>query len=303
MRFPVSIRISPLLLLVLLVAPILPAQVILNDNFSSGTLGPLPTGASAEWFLNGTSGSATYTPGSPGSLAQNFPVGVDQSVTAYFTAPTSPITLSVGETLAASFSFTMTGPANASDDIRVGLLNSNNNQITANTDVINPSFTNYTGYAAFFNPNNTSGGGLLTNLYSRAAGGGNNNLITTNAAYTTLGVPTFTGSALTIGAGTYSGVLSLTYVTSGTMLVAFSMTDPSSNHATYSFLTPTISTTSFDTIVIGGIPNAATSMTLSNVMVVASVPEPPVYALCAGGLAILAAAGWWSRRRLARVSA
>ncbi|HTB80963.1 MAG TPA: hypothetical protein VK717_08760 [Opitutaceae bacterium] len=297
-----SIWVFALPLLLLLAAPVLHAQVLLNDDFSSGTSGPLPTGASAEWFLNGTGGSATYTQGSPGSLAQNF-FGESQSVNAYFTAPTSAITLNVGETLAASFSFTMAGAADSSDGIRVALLNSNNNQISANTDVTDPAFTNYTGYAAFFNPNNTSGGGLSTNLYSRAAGGGNDNLITANTAYTTLGVPTFTGSALTIGAGTYSGVLSLTYVTSGTMLVAFSMTDPSSNQATYSFLTPTISTTSFDTLVIGGIDNAATSMTLNNVMVLATVPEPPVYALCGGGLAVLALAGWWSRRRAARMTA
>ncbi len=294
MRFPVSIRIPALLLLMLLVAPVLPAQVILNDDFSSGTTGPLPTGAGAEWFLNGTSGSATYTQGSPGLLAQNFPVGVDQSVTAYFTAPGSPITLSVGETLATTFSFTMTGAANSSDGIRVGLLDSNSFQITANTDVTDPTFNNYTGYAAFFNPNDTT-----TNLYARTVA--SNSLITTNAAYVTLGTPTFTGTTFAIGAGTYSGALSLTYVTSGTMLVAFSLTDPSSNQATYSFLTPTISTTTFDTIVIGGIPNAATSMTLGSVLVVQSVPEPPIYALCAAGLVILGVARWWSHHREAKV--
>ncbi len=296
MRFPVSIRVFPLPLLMLLAGSVLHAQVVLNDDFSSGTTGPLPTGAGAEWFLNGNSGSATYTQGSPGSLAQNFPVGVAQSVTAYFTAPGSPVTLGVGDTLAASFSFTMTGAANSPDGIRVGLLNSNNLQITGNTDVTDPTFNNYTGYAAFFNPNDTT-----TNLYARTAA--SNSLITTNAAYATLGVPAFTGTTFAIGAGTYSGALSLTYVTSGTMLVAFSLTDPSSNQATYSFLTPTISTTSFDTLVIGGIPNAATSMTLGSVLVVEAVPEPPTYVLCAGGLAVLAMAGWWSRRRTARMAA
>lgn len=200
----------------------------------------------------------------------------------------------------------MNGAANVSDGIRVALLNSgstgvSNFQLTGNSDITSaaPNFANYAGYAAFFNPGTTA-----TNLYSRAAGVDNNLIATGSTAYSSLGAPTLTGSAFSINnTDSYSGALSLSYLSAGTMLMTFALKDiTTSTLVSYSLSTSTIPTTQFDAIVLGGLGNAASSFALSNVTFVAA-PEPPVYVLCASGLAVLAAAGWWSRRYAARMTA
>jgi hypothetical protein len=295
-------------LIVLLAAPALSAQtVLLGDSFSasSSTLsfGNAPGGAqnlpsSAQWFLNaGSSITASYV--SDSSINENLSTG-DQSLTAYFTNAGTQ-SLSAGDTIDASFSFTMSGTANIADGIRVGFLNSGGSRPTINTDVTDSSFTSYTGYAAFFNPTTST-----TNLDARSSA--NTNLIASSAAYGSLGAPSVlsgTPFALTSGDLTV-GQLALTY-TGSQMIVTFGLTDTATSaQVIYSLTTSTISATAFDTIVIGGLSGAAGagSLSISNASVTfLTVPEPPVYVLCAGGLVVLAAAGWLSRRRTARMTA
>jgi hypothetical protein len=315
------------LLFFLVTASTLPAQVLLDDTFgtadTSGDLaGVGPQGAqnppaSATWVLNSTdpNASAIYTSGYfnpdlgafvPGSLAQTF--ATDQSVSAYFAGPGNQQVLSnVGDALTLDFAFTMNTVNASADGIRVALLNSGsinsdfNYQVSgANSDIASSTFANYTGVAAFFDPSNSK-----INLYTRDSGPGNTTLIAgaTNAAYN-LFAPAGPGG-LGITAGTpYLGTLTLTYQGVSNMGVSFSiydMTDPLNpallaGEGSAAFDSPA----SFDTIVLGGL-NGAGDMTLSEVSVVL-VPEPPVYALCAGGLAVLASVGWWNRRHTAKAA-
>ncbi|HTQ31845.1 MAG TPA: hypothetical protein VMI53_11605, partial [Opitutaceae bacterium] len=269
-----------------------------GDLAANGPQGTQNPSTSAEWFLNSTNAnaSAVYTDpvvAPPGSLAQTF--ATDQSVLAYFAPSGSPQALTnVGDTLIASFTFTVSGASNSADGIRVALLNSSASQITTNTDITAGNFLQYTGFAAFFNPSNTA-----TTLNRRNQDQDSILIASTSIAYSSLGAPVTTGSAFALGSSTYTGALSLTYEGSGQTLVTFSLSDTmSASQAGYTILSASSPTTSFDTFVLGGLSGAATSLTLSNVDVVfVPVPEPPVYILCAGGLAVLAGAHRWRRLR------
>ncbi|HZP59517.1 MAG TPA: hypothetical protein VFB27_04265 [Opitutaceae bacterium] len=308
-------------LLVLLAAPILPAQTtLLTDTFSTAsspgdlaTNGPQGTQSlpsSAQWFLvNSANGSATYTNPAlapPGSLAQTF--SVDQSVVAYFESPGNEQVLNVGDSIALNVNFNISGSTNLADGIRFALLNSGssgvtNFQLTGNSSgntSTTPNFNNYSGIAAFINPSVSSGTGA--NLDSRASGGTSDLISSGSTDYTSFG--SSSGTA-TLSGGAYKATLSLAYTAVGSMNVGLVILDSSNNPVTtYSAAATTSSfPTKFDTVAIGGLTGVASSLTLNGVSVIfVPVPEPPVYLLCGGGLAILAGAAWWRRRRAARAA-
>jgi len=314
----VSIRKYRLLFLAVLAAPVLPAQtVLLNDTFSTATnsgsnmatVGPQGTQSppsSAEWFLiDSTNASATYTNGSPGSLAQVIPSTANSAVIAYFETPGNQQTLNVGDSIAINVSFTVSGPTNVADGIGFGLFNSGSTalaptQLGANLGgTTSGNFASYAGIAALINPN-VATTATTTDLDSRATG---SNDLTSLASYTAINSPTGTA---TIGTDNYMATLSLTYAGAGNMGVGFTLNDTttSTTVAAYSAAgTTSTFPTQFDTVFIDGQALAATTLTLSTVNVVFTpVPEPPVYVLCGGGLAVLAAASSWRRRRAARAA-
>ncbi len=316
--YPVSIRKYCLPLVVFLAARALLAQTtLLNDDFSTAgspgdlaTVGPQGaqnTPSSAEWFLIDTpNGSATYTNPTlapPGSLTQTF--SVDQAVVAYFENPgAQQQLLTIGDSIGLSVDFTISGATTSPNGIGFALYDSgstglNNFQLTANnTGTTNSDFTNYSGVVAFINPNSTSN---TTVLSSRAAGVGNSDLFA--AGY---GLIDNSASGTDTLNGSYHAKFTLTYAGAGSLVLAFVIKDSSNNVVTDYTASGTAASlpTQFDTIVINGVSGVATSLALTNVNVTfQAVPEPPVYALCAGGLAVLAAASWWSRRRAARMTA
>ncbi len=285
---------------------------LLNDTFNSAVSSPtaLPAGnqnppTSAQWFLiDSSNASATYTNGGPGTLAQTIPSTANSAVIAYFETPGNQQTLNVGDSIAINVSFTISGAANVADGIGIGLFDSGSTalastQLGANLGgTTSGNFSSYSGIAALINPNVSAA--TASDLDSRATG---NNDLTALASYT--GIHSASGTA-SLGTDNYIATLSLTYAGAGNMGVGFVLNDTTTSTTVSAYSNAgTTSTfpTKFDTVFIDGQSLAASTFTLDTVNVVfVPVPEPPVYILCAAGLAVIGAAGWWRRRRAVRAA-
>jgi hypothetical protein len=324
-------KIQTLLLLpiILFGAHALPAQVLLNDNFTSGTTGTFLTAgnpgigvqnapASAEWFSHGSfvsNGIVTYT---NGVGITDFGVSAGNGVSAYFKSLGNYATLSVGQTLTLSVNFNFSAataqPADLASQFRMGLFNSGSTgsvsrqatadtgNVTSTTSVFSP--TNYSGYYAEFNPND-AGGGIDNSsvLYYRPVGG-STNWIGTNAYLTQVG-PNQTNAASLAGWATdnYQAVLTMDYTSATTMTNSFDIFDLSTGDSEvggYAITgTTTNLVTSFDGLTLGGGNGGVGSdpITFTNVDV-SIIPEPSAYAAIFGVAALGFAA--YRRRRQCR---
>ncbi|HSI35467.1 MAG: PEP-CTERM sorting domain-containing protein [Phycisphaerae bacterium] len=277
------------------------AVVYLNDTFDDGerlTQGPP---ASIQWTAGGHNATAANAQanltvaGGAMTLDHTQSAGVNSfaAVWGYFTDSGSPVTIAVGETMRLSFdvSFANGSFINNAGAFRWGLTNSGGSRVTADfagtnaTGIASGSaFSGYRGYDAITPtaPNATAGTELL--VRERAT---SNDGLETGGAYTNLAGGSTTEP--TLAADTvYAGFLEITRTGASSVTVQSGLAGAVTPVVTDS----TSPFTSFDTVHFFTLDGMSHDITLDNVNVTVSVPEP-----AALGLAGLAAAGLLRRRR------
>jgi hypothetical protein len=306
-------KITPYLFIPMFIfgAAALPAQVLLDDNFTSGTSGVFQTvgnagigvqnlPSSAEWFSQGSSTVAPNATYINGTGILNSGASASDAETAYFESPGNYATLSVGSTLTLTVDFNMMSalPPDSASAIRLGLFNSgatatNGHQTTVDTGTTTTTTStyspkNYTGYYAEFNP--MDHGTDVASLINYRPVGANTNWIGSNTGSTVIGGNAILAASLANWAtDTYQAMLTLDYTSATTMAITFDIFDVSTGDTevtNYLIKTTTTSlVTAFDGLTIGGGDGTAGSepFTITGVNLT-EVPEPSAYA------AILAAA-------------
>jgi len=278
--------------IVLLGTGVAPAQVLLQDNFSTGSrsTGNLPT--SAVWYSSNPTASTYVTNNS--ALVVSGLTGSDlggQGIVAAFESTDNQLSLQVGQSLELSFDYLYATTGGANFGFSFGVYNSQGSPLTADGLSFNNSvFNAWTGYAGFgtFGPTNDAATGQL-NLAQR---------VTTSDSLLTPFQSSVLGSAAQadgLSPGTwYPASLKLSYASSAAMV----LTETIGNQSFLVTNTPT--TTHFDTIAISDDGAPIGSLEISNVEVIliptnAPVPEPSGWALAGLGTALSA----WHRRRQA----
>lgn len=179
------------------------ADVLLTDTMAHATRTAAPDAAGAQWFTIGPGMFVTYA---PNELKSTHASGTGGQLLGYLTSAASPVNLAVGETMKATFTFSLVGgfgTATGGTDFRVGLFHTGAQRIAADITTLSSSgtFTNYTGYAAMLSPRTTNGIsirkriaaagtnqtnliGTATNVYSAALASGPSQVMQSNADYT-----------------------------------------------------------------------------------------------------------------------
>lgn len=192
-------------LAIFLAATTASADVLLTDTLSRAARTSAPTATGAQWFSIGPGLTVTYA---PNDLKLTHASGNGGQLLGHVTTAATPVNLAVGESLKATFTFSLVGGLGATTGdtaIRVGLFNTGAQRITADITTASSSglFTNYTGYAAMFSPT-TAGSSIRRRI--PAAGTNQTNLIgTANNVYS---APLASGSSQTLQSNVdYTGVL------------------------------------------------------------------------------------------------
>jgi sugar lactone lactonase YvrE len=303
---PMLIRKTFLLPLGFLIASMLPAQttVLLHDSFSSGATGPFKTTgtnagigfpgppSSAEWFgigSNTTTSTETYTKNV--GITSGASASVSQGIMAYFEGPGQQQTFAVGDTMTAAVTFQFnSAPTNAASAFRILLLNSGStstasNQITAEQGTTSALATNYSGYAADFDPNQSTTNTSST-LYYRPVGA-TTNWVGSNGGATELDAGT-TKNLASVGTDKILATLTIFYASSATVQVSLDVFDLTTNTDISAYAisdtasVPAQLVSAFDTV--GFSFGNAGSDTISNVTIthVASPVAAPSFSSAAG---------------------
>lgn len=251
--------------------------VLLNDTFADGsrTNQNLPT--SAAFYYGATPSTAGLSVvDSALQFSYNTNTGILSQAVAYFTDSGSPITLSVGDVLATSISFSAANISNSPDALRIGFFNSGGSRVSADyTGISSPSFNAYTGYA--FSTNLNSAGSNSGKIVQRT---GTNNGLYTSAAFTNL------KSSLKPVGYAANTVYTLTFEVEALSGSQMEITFSDSLGNVYSVIDTTAVFNAFDTlgIYLTNGTFATNSYTIDNVVVAYSpVPEPSALALGALG--------------------
>lgn len=264
-------------------------SVLLHDTFADGQRGPTGnqnTPESINWMTTLTSDSLQASTGKMWQPQQRIAFG-------YFTDANTPVNVGLGQTLTLKIDFTMNGALDRAEGIRIGLFNSGGERLTEdNQGNTNDAFTDYTGYATFFNPNQTSGHALR--LVSRDNA---ESQLLANGAYTRLGVNAGGTFALANDVN-YTLTFSLENLGNDGVLVNVSIFNADTNTLVSSMNRTDIESmyTSFDTIVLGSFSNSFTGDWTFSSIEVSMIPEPGSISLL-GALALVLAVGLSRRRR------
>jgi pectate lyase len=136
--------------LVLIFAAVLPmrATVILDDTFADGTRNNQNLPTDSAWFAS----SGALVTATPGAMTMAMSASAILAVT-YFAPTNNPISLSVGDTLLATFSFLFSGvdTTNSSTGFRVALCDFSTTRSTADLGSNSGQGTNVPAYAVFQN--------------------------------------------------------------------------------------------------------------------------------------------------------
>lgn len=121
------------------------AGVLLSESFISGERLTQNLPNTAAWYSAYASSGISDSSGDLVSLN-------NRHTLAYFTDPGAAQELAVGDTLTVDFSFSLDTPALSHTGFRVGLFDSGGDRISADNGGSSAEvFSNYTGYASFFN--------------------------------------------------------------------------------------------------------------------------------------------------------
>jgi len=307
-----KIQKSLLLTLALGATSALSAQVtLLNDDFTSGTTGPLLTsgnvgkgiqspGSSAIWFANGSTAKSDTTGTTLGAAPIQYVSGTGietngtttQSITSFFEAPGSYATLGSGDSLTLTVDFNVSSAADAAGGLKFALINSGstgssattatqtgtNNQLvltSGNTSgaAANPiALGNYTGYYAEFNAGAATTAQSADSLFHRPSG--HSTFVTSNTGFVSLGAAN-PGNNTALTSDKYQGVLTISNTgTSNT--ISYSITDITGTPTVLSQYTISQSDStpidSFDGIILGGLGGDG-AMTYDSVAVNAAGPD------------------------------
>jgi hypothetical protein len=283
--------------------------IIVNDTWADvnrTSVGPDGTGIDSAWWAS-TTGQNTVP--AAGDMRWVIPAGSLFNTT-YFPAATSPfgpagVTLSAGQTLAVSWTFSLTGVSanNANQNFLVGVVNTPGAHLTANSS---PAQELYAGYATFMNMSGTLNqaspfalkewvNATATSLLGTSAAWGANGAAGNLAATGTSGNTGFENT-------TYNYFMSLTLGAGGDLLITNSITGGTllngvgNETVVYDDATPNSLT--FDTFAVREGTSSATASQFDTSMFrvdLYSAPEPTTLALSA--LGILALAGYRRMRK------
>lgn len=261
------------------------ATTILDDQFTDGSRTDQNLPSSAAWYSSTTSSNLNVVGSSLQWTNPTTGGGIAASIPSQ--------TLTSGQTLTLSFTFTPATAVNVNNGFRVALLNnsSSTSQITADGWVA----TNFTatGYGASAN---LGSGGTGSYLWYR---NGSSTLLFSGSSLTPESGTSATGADLNLTAGqTYTGIFTITnngasntinysVLSGSTALISLSTTDSTASHVY----------TTFDTIAFYLQPNAASSITFSEISLTTSaVPEPGSQAMALSGVVVLLLAALRKRR-------
>jgi len=266
------------------------ASVLLNDTFSDGSRTDQNLPTSAEFFYGATPSTASLTVvDSSLQFSYNTNTGILSQAVAYFTDSGSPVTLSTGDVLTTSISFSAENVSNSPDAFRIGFFNSGGSRVSADyTGISSPSFNAYTGYA--FSTNLNSAGSNSGKIVQRTG--------TSNGLYTSTAFSNLKSSLKPVGY-TANTVYTLTFEVEALSASQMQITFSDSLGSVYTVIDTTTTLNTFDTlgIYLTNGTFATNSYTIDNVVVTYSpIPEPSALALgVLGGLFVL---GTSRRRRL-----
>lgn len=261
---------------------------LLNDTFADGDRTTQNLPASAAHYFGTTDSNGTVAVAS--NALQFSYAGTTNTLTqavSYFSPGGSPIALSIGDTLTASFTLSGTNIANAADTLRIGLYNSGGNRVSADTSgIADAAFNSYTGYGLWANM------GTGTNTTDLVRRTGTSSTLFAGGAH-----PNIVGSTATLGYAadtTYTLTFEIEYTSASSVSLTFTDSKGYSKTAT-----DTVGLfTSFDTFALflsnGG---AVTDYTVDNIFIstTAAIPEPSTYAALIGA-GVLGLAAWRRRR-------
>lgn len=282
------------------------ANVILDETFPAvrATANALPD--SAAWYYSRGSSYVT-TPSSGGSMTLDANTGGTGFINllTYFTPAGSPVSLAVGESLTAAFSFSLTHQsgvtvANAKERLRFGFYDSSGVRISSDgtggsgAAMFN---TGYKGYTAYLNTKTSTEAPLA--LYTR--NGGNNNLGNTGAAHSEIGtrqggVDTANSLADNVS---YTGTYTITRTGDNELSITMSLVGGALDGFSGSWTT-SAAYTAFDTFaLVVGSGQTYDSITLNGLSITYNsntIPEPSALALLIGAGILIAAVNLRRRR-------
>jgi len=123
------------------------ATVLLDDTFADGTRNNTSLPTDAAWYAS-SGGSLTAA---PGAMTLSMGTSAILGVSYFTTSANSPASLSVGDTLLATITFTFNGvaPLNSSQGFRIGLFDFGSNRVSADFSSSSSQGANVSGYALF----------------------------------------------------------------------------------------------------------------------------------------------------------
>ena len=270
------------------------AGVLLEQN-------PMPSDRTTQqlpyqsiWYTSGSTSAGKYTDGS-------YKVGGNNHFVTYFTDASAPLTLQVGQTLTATFSFRLAGVVTTETTtllIRFALLDSGGSRITADGQGgKNPLFAGYTGYAAYLLHNQSYGNTqfLQRNAHSsEPADAATNQLISSNSAYDSL--KSLGAKYLYTDDVQYTCTYTLTRTSEG-MVMSVNVLADGVSVITQNYTTTGDIYTTFDTFAFfGGGSNALTSYMFDNISI-SVIPEPGSVGLALGVAPVVLGALVFRKRR------
>lgn len=242
------------------------ANTVFEDNFASGNRNgwfTFTTATTASSSVNGTNGSFTLTPQVTNGN------GVSLATVTYFT----PTTLGTGQSIELSFDLNYTvRPASRDTGLRFGLFNSFGSRLATDQSgtggSANAAFNDDRGYAVF---TSLASDALTHSIRERSS---DNTTFWTNAAFATVG--TAGTRPATAANTTFNISLLITYVDAETMSVVSTI-----NGVEFARVDASPATATFDTFAFFTDGNNG-NITISDVLVTSSIPEPSTYAALLG---------------------
>lgn len=247
---------------------------LLNDTFADGdrTTQNLPASA-AHYFGTSTANGNIAVTSNALQFGYTGTTNTLSQVVSYFTPGGSPVALSVGDTLTASFTLSGTAIANAADTLRIGLYNSGGTRVSADTSgIADAAFNSYTGYGLWANMGTGSNSTDLVQRTSSSttlfAGGAHSNVVSSTAPLGYSAATTYT----------------LTFEIEYTSESSVSLTFTDSNGYSKTAVDTSGLVTSFDTFALFlGSGSVETAFTVDNIHITTtSIPEPSSVATLAG---------------------
>jgi pectate lyase len=239
------------------------SQILLDDTFADGSRSIQNLPNESAWYVS-SSGSWTTTPGSM-SLAMGSTAVL--GVTSFAPNSSSPISLSVGDTLTASIKFTFNGVAspNTSGGFRIGLFDLSDSTLspkwpTGDLSGNSGEGSGVAGYALFQSMGTSFNNSNPMNLEKRTTTS-DSSLLGTSGDYTSLGAgPGNTSAFSGFAAGTqYVLQLSVTRSNSTTLVISSTWQNATNSNSSMTWSVTDASATSFNFDTIGFRPSAASS--------------------------------------------